>query len=175
METILTAFIVLALILFATLTIFGGYLNAQDTLRIGWQEMQTRLNDQLHTDLSVAQVETKSSGAVIELTLRNDGDTRLADFASWDVIVEYYTPSGDFQVGWYTYIDNEPAAGEWSVVGLYQNAATAEGEVYEPGIFNPGEELVMRLRTLPPVGPNATNMALVSTANGVGTSLQFTR
>ncbi|MCA9874876.1 MAG: hypothetical protein KC441_14495 [Anaerolineales bacterium] len=175
METILTAFIVLALILFATLTIFSGYLNAQDTLRVSWQEMQTRLNDQLHTDLSPVRAETRSSGAVIELTLRNDGDTRLTDFDSWDVVLEYYTPPGDYEIDWYTYMDGEPAAGEWSVAGLYQDAATAEGEVFEPGILNPGEELVIRLRVLPPVGPNTTNMATISAANGVGTSILFTR
>jgi len=175
METILTAFIVLALILFATLTIFSGYLNAQDTLRLSWQEMQTRLNDQLHTDLSPIQTQIKSSGAVIELTLRNDGDTRLTDFASWDVILEYYTPPGDYEIDWYSYMEGEPAAGEWSVVGLYQDAATAEREHFEPGILNPGEEIVVRLRALPPVGPNTTNRAAISPANGVGTSILFTR
>jgi len=175
METILTAFIVLALILFATLTIFSGYLNAQDTLRVSWQEMQTRLSDQLHTDLSPVGAVTRSSGAVIELTFRNDGDTRLTDFQDWDVIVEYYTPPGDFEVGWYSFLDGEPAAGEWSVVGLYQDAAAAESEVFEPGILNPGEEMVVRIRVLPPVGPNGTNMALISANNGVSASIQFAR
>ncbi|MBK6326926.1 MAG: hypothetical protein KA362_14925 [Chloroflexi bacterium] len=175
METILTAFIVLALILFASLTIFTGYLNAQDTLRASWQEMQTRLSDQMHTDLTPILAQTKSSGAVIELTLRNDGDTRLADFADWDVIVEYYTPPGDLAVGWYSYNVGEPAAGEWSVIGIYIDAATAEGEVFEPGILNPGEEVLLRLRALPPVGPSTTNMLTIAAENGVSASMQFVR
>jgi len=61
------------------------------------------------------------------------------------------------------------------VVGLYQDAATAEREHFEPGILNPGEEIVVRLRALPPVGPNTTNRAAISPANGVGTSILFTR
>ncbi|MBP6470720.1 MAG: hypothetical protein KBE23_18570 [Chloroflexi bacterium] len=175
METILTAFIVLALILFASLTIFTSYLSAQDTLRASWQEMQTRLSDQMHTDLTPILAQTKSSGAVIELTLRNDGDTRLADFANWDVIAEYYTPPDDLAVGWYTYNTGEPAAGEWSVIGIYIDAATAEGEVFEPGILNPGEEVLLRLRVLPPVGPNTTNMLTIAAENGVSASMQFVR
>ncbi len=176
METILTAFIVLTLILFAALTIFAGYLNAQETLRLAWQEMQTRLSDQFHTDLAPVVAEAKSSGAVIELTLRNEGDTRLTDFAAWDVIVQHYSAPGDYYIDWFSYVgQGEPVDGEWSVVGIYQDAATAEGELFEPGIWNPGEELLVRLRVLPPVGPNSTNMATITTANGVGISMQFTR
>ncbi len=175
METILTAFIVLALILFAVLTTFHGYLQAQDTLRVGWQEVQTRLSDQTHTDLTPLTAITKSSGAVVELTLRNDGDTRLMDFPTWDVIVQYYTAPGHYQIDWLTPINGEPGNGEWSVIGLYSNAAAATPEFYQPGIFNPGEEMLIRLRLLPPVGPSSINLVNITTRNGVGTAMQFIR
>ncbi len=175
MENILTTFIIIALILFAVLTTFHGYMQAQETLRVGWQEVQTRMGDQIHTDLTPLTAVTQSSGAIVELVLRNDGDTRLLDFHTWDVIVQYYTAPGDYKVEWITPITGEPAKGEWSVIGLYSDAAAAAPEFYEPGIFNPGEEILIRLRLLPPVGPNTTNLVNITTHNGVGTSIQFSR
>lgn len=175
METILTAFIVITLILFAALTIFTGYLTAQDTLRAAWQEMEDRLAAQRRTDLTPLLAETQSSGAVIELTLRNEGDTRLTDFDAWDVMTQYYTAPGDYQILWFRYVEDEPASGEWCVIGIYLDAATATPEMYEPGILNPGEEMLLRLRVVPPVGPNTTNLAVISTDTGVTMSMMFTR
>jgi len=175
METILTAFIVLALILFAALTVFNGTMQAQENLYVGWQEVQTRLGDQLRTDLTPIAAATKSSGGVVEITLRNDGDTRLMDFQTWDVIVQYNTAPGDYLLDWLTPLTGEPGNGEWSVVGLYTNAAAAKTEIYEPDILNPDEEMVIRLRLLPPVGPNTTNLVNITTSNGIGTAVQFTR
>ncbi|MBK9050786.1 MAG: hypothetical protein IPL78_07705 [Chloroflexi bacterium] len=107
----MTTFIIIALILFAVLTTFHGYLEAQETLRVGWQEVQIRMREQMHTDLTPLIATSQSSGSVVELTLRNDGDTRLMDFHTWDVIVQYYTAPGSYRVEWITPITGEPAKG----------------------------------------------------------------
>ena len=175
MENILTAFIIITLILFAVLTTFNGYLEAQESLRVGWQEVQTRMREQMHTDLTPLIATSQSSGSVVELTLRNDGDTRLMDFHTWDVIVQYYTAPGSYRIEWITPMSGEPGNGEWSVIGIYSDAAAVTPEFYEPGILNPGEEMLIRLRLLPPVGPNTTNLVNITTGNGVGTSMHFSR
>lgn len=175
METVLTAFIILILILFAGMTLFQGYMEAQDTLRAAWQEMEDRLSAQAHTDLTPISAVTKSAGAVVEIVLRNDGDTRLVEFEAWDVIVQYYTASSSYNVAWLDYVAGSPGTAEWSVLGIYMDAAAAQPEVFEPGILNGGEELVLQLRLVPPVGPNSVNLATVATDNGTVTSTTFTR
>ncbi|MCB8942982.1 MAG: hypothetical protein H6658_04440 [Ardenticatenaceae bacterium] len=175
MESVLTAFIIILLILFGGLTLFQDSLTAQETLHISWQEMETRLTEQAHTDLTPISAETKSSGSVIELVLRNDGDTRLVDFANWDIIVQYYTASSNYNIAWLAYDASAPTAGEWTVVGIYSDTANAISEQFEPQILNPGEEMLLRLRVVPPIGPNTTNLATIATDNGTTTATLFTR
>lgn len=175
METILTAFIIITILLFASLTLFHDYLAGQDTIRASWQEMEERLGEQARTDLSPVAAEVKSIGSVVELTLRNDGDTKLADFDHWDVVVQHYAASGNYHIDWYSYVSGSPSGNEWTVVGIYTDAATATSELYEPDILNPGEEVVLRLSVSPPVGPGTTNQAMLSVANGVTAFTFFTR
>jgi hypothetical protein len=45
--------------------------------------------------------------------------------------------------------------------------------VYEPGILNPGEVMVIKLKLSPAAGAGTTNWAIVSSHNGVVASAQF--
>jgi archaellum component FlaF (FlaF/FlaG flagellin family) len=175
METVLTAFIILTLLLFAAGTLFEGYLTAQDTIQVSWQEMEERLGTQARTSLVAIDAQTQSSGSVVELTLRNDGSTKLTDFDQWDLIIQHYSASSTYAINWLPYVAGEPSNNEWSVVGIYMDAAGLIPEVFEPGILNPGEEMVVRARVQPPVGPSSTNLAALSTGNGVGVTAVFTR
>lgn len=175
METVLTAFIVITLLLFVGLTLFQGFLETQDDMQATWREMEDRLEQKSHTTLTPLNAESKSSGSVIELTLRNDGTTKLADFADWDVIVQHYSASTSYYVGWLPYVAHEPTGSEWTVVGIYGDTASLEAEVFEPDILNPGEEILLRVRVMPPVGPSTTNLAVISTDNGVVVPMVFTR
>jgi archaellum component FlaF (FlaF/FlaG flagellin family) len=175
METVLTAFIILTLLLFAGGTLFEGYLTAQDTIQTAWQEMEERLGEQTRTSLTAVDAQTQSAGSVVELTLRNDGSVKLTDFEQWDVIIQHYAASSTYAIAWLPYVAGEPASNEWSVVGIYMDAAGLVPEVFEPGILNPGEEVVIRARVMPPVGPGSSNLASLTTGNGVGVTAVFTR
>ena len=175
METVLTAFIVITILLFVGLTLFQGFLEAQDDMQVSWQEMEARIEQQSRTTLTPLNAESKSSGSVIELTLRNDGSTKLADFAEWDVIVQHYSASSAYYVSWLPYVDYEPTGSEWTVVGIYRDTAASLPEVFDPDILNPGEEILLRIRVMPPVGPTTVNLAMVSTDDGVVVPMEFTR
>lgn len=175
METVLTAFIVITILLFVSLTLFQGFLEAQDDMQTAWQEMEERVEQQSRTILTPLNAESKSSGSVVELTLRNDGSTKLADFADWDVIVQHYSAASAYYVNWLPYVDHEPVSSEWTVVGIYVDTASLEPEVFEPDILNPGEEILLRIRVMPPVGPTTTNLATISTDNGIVVPMVFTR
>ena len=175
METALAALIIITIVLFGALTIAHTFLSAQDVILTSWREMETRLGERTRTELSAIGTEVKSSGAIVEITLRNTGTTKLADFDQWDVIVQYYTASGTYEIDWLSYTEvSDPGNGQWTVVGIYLDAAGAVSEIYEPGIVNPGEEVVLRARVLPAVGPNSTNLATVAVANGISVETVFT-
>jgi hypothetical protein len=175
MENILAAFIILTILIFALLSLFQAFVTTQDVLHTSWQQAETRLEERLRTDISPAAAAVKSSGAIIELVVSNDGDTKIADFDQWDVIVQHYNASGTYSINWMAYVDVEPAQYEWTVVGLYMDDAATIAEVYEPEILNPGERMLIRTKVWPPMGPNTTNMIAVSTPTGVTATTFVTR
>jgi len=176
MESALVTLILVTVVLFGVLTMADSYFATQDALMLATQEMNVRNQEQARTALTLLAAETTSAGAFVELTFRNTGSTKLADFAQWDVVVQYYTAPGAYVITWLPYVaTTAPSDNQWGVAGLYLSAATATPEVYEPEILNPGEEIVMRIKLFPVVGPNTTNLATIAVTNGVGQSAFFVR
>ncbi len=141
---------------------------------LDWLAMQQRSEQRMQTQMEPVTAETVSNGAVVELALANTGQTMLADFDQWDVIVQYESVQG-YVVDWLPYVEGEPGLDEWTVVGVYLDAASATAEIYDPGIVNNGEEVLLRLRLSSPVKVGSTNLARVVTPNGVGITTAFTR
>lgn len=164
METVIPASIVVALVLLAALTISERALTAQEAVSETWREVQERVGERARTDISPAGAETTNGGARVEITLRNDGDTKLADFDRWDVILQY--ESGD--VRWYPY---DSGLELWEVEGIYSEGA---GEVFDPDILNPGEEIVIWVHTLLNPAPAGIHRAIIATPNGITASTVFT-
>jgi hypothetical protein len=94
----------------------------------------------------------------------------MADFEKWDVIVQYYDDSGDYQIVWLPY--NELGAGiyEWEVGWIRLNG---QAETFEPNVLNPGEQIMIKTWLDPSVGANTTNMVVISTPNGITSSTYF--
>ncbi len=80
-----------------------------------------------------------------------------------------------YHTDWYPYTSNLPGSNEWTSVGIYTDAAGGIPEIYEPGIFNPDEELVLQLNIAPGIALSTTNRLLLSTHNGVTISTIITR
>ena len=167
METAIPAIIIIGLLMLATLTLAEQSLSSQDAVSKSWREMQERLEERTRTDLSPIAAQTINAGATVELTLRNDGDTKLADFDQWDVILQYGSGSGNAE--WYAY---GSGSDEWDVEGIYLDASQSTPEAFDPDILNPGEEMVIWVWVSPPVG---THLVIVAAPNGVTASTVFTR
>lgn len=175
MENVFAAIVAVALILLAGLTLFGTSLSTQEEIIASWAEMSSRTNEQDITFLTPITATTKSAGTIVEVTLRNNGSTRLAEYNRWDLMLQYYTESNTLKVDWYPYVDTTPGNNQWTVSGIYMDAATAKSEVFEPGILNPGEEIVLQVQLQPSVGLTTTNMLTLSANNGFSTSTFFER
>jgi flagellar protein FlaF len=167
METVVAAFLILIVIFAAVLTLSQASLAAQDTVQESWRDMEVRYDEQSHTDLAVIGVVTD--------TLRNEGDTRLTDFDQWDVFLEYYGPSGTYKIQWLAYSIESDPTNAWTVTGIYSDAEAGIAERIEPGILNPGEEMVVRIGLSPAIGLDTANRIAISATNGVGTSTVFLR
>jgi archaellum component FlaF (FlaF/FlaG flagellin family) len=167
METILPAFIVVILLLFAVLTPAQSYLAAQDQLQASRQLMDQRLIDQARTDLTPVSHYISNDGVVVHMTVRNSGQTKLADFDQWDMILQYYDSGYVYHIVRVPYADaNTQVLNTWSVVSISQ-------DLFDPGIFNPGESITVRLEVSPAVGPETANRVELATPSGVGVTTVF--
>ena len=175
MESLITVILVVTLILFAGLNIFQETLEAQDVLTTTWQEMEEISGDRARTVLTPISSTIKNSGATLEVVLKNEGSIKLTDFDRWDIFLQYYTDSASYEIDWYPYVSAFPANNQWTNAGIYIDANTAQPEIYERGILNPGEEMVVQLQLMPTIGMTTTNMLTLSTEFGIQASTIITR
>lgn len=146
-----------------------------DAVSSSWKEMGERAGEIRRTELSVVNATTQDGGALVDITLGNEGQKALDSYALWDVIMQYYDGGGSYHIQWLPYIEGAPGNNEWTVEGIYLDASGGTPEVFEPGMLNPGEEMVVRIRLEPSVGSNTTNWAVISTFNGIVTWATVTR
>jgi hypothetical protein len=98
----------------------------------------------------IVSAQVSDDGAAVELTVRNTGQTKLADFDQWDLILQYYDAGAAYHIVWVPYEEaNPPAPNTWSVEDIAL-------DVYDPGIFNPGETITVQFKVSPAVGPETT-------------------
>lgn len=176
MESLITVILVVTLILFAGLNIFQETLDAQNDLATTWQEMEDLSGERARTQLTPISSTIKNGGSTVEVILKNEGSTKLTDFDRWDVFLQYYTDnSTSYEIDWYPYVSAMPGSNQWTNAGIYVDAATALAEAFEPGILNPGEEMVIQVQVVPSIGMTTTNMLTVSTEYGIQASTIITR
>ena len=176
MDTVLISLLVIMILLFGVLTLTESFVRIQDGLAISWREMEERTAEQVRTALMVVESESINAGTALDITLRNTGSTKLTNFDGWDVITQHYDLTGDYLIDWHEYRESGPiVGGEWLVEGIYVAALTDVGEVFDPGILNPGEEIVIRAELSSPMDSGTAGLATISTWNGITASTVFTR
>jgi archaellum component FlaF (FlaF/FlaG flagellin family) len=164
MENALTGIIIIGVMILAILGLSEGALSAQANLVEASRAMQERLSNQARTNVEALGASTSVGGNAVYITVKNTGTTKLADYAHWDVIVDYTSLLGH-QVSWYAY-------GTWTKQ-IYAIAATSTFEKLEPDVFNPGEEMIITVPVGIAVAGSSTNVATVSTPNGIAVSVPF--
>ena len=174
METVIVSLICIALMVVGGMTMSQGFLSSVDTSMVGWEDMGETNEEIMRTQLSILSTDNPKPRDILEVTLSNSGQIKTTDFVKWDVVVQYYDDGGGYYVRWLPYTEGTPVNNEWTVGGIYVDAEDETPEAFEPGILNPGEEMVIQATLNPPTGSETTNMVVVSTPNGVSTSAPFT-
>ena len=130
--------------------------------------MEAQSSELVRTNI-IAVPPASYAGGVLELTVKNDGQTNSADFAQWDVIVQYQ--NGDF-----SYLAYSPAGpedpGQWTVQGIYN--AGGSPETFDPGILDPGEQLTVSITLDRSLSSGQSCEITVSTPNGIKSQTQVT-
>jgi hypothetical protein len=157
----LAAIMMLATVLMAR----GGFLGA-DAIGMSLRESETRYAEQARTGLTVTGTAIDGSGANATFTVRNDGQTPIADFASMDVLVQYFDENGDRYDYWIPFTDGALASNTW-------NAGNFQNDVFEPGILNSGESMDITVRLNPVAGAATINWAIIGTDKGVTVQSYF--
>jgi archaellum component FlaF (FlaF/FlaG flagellin family) len=172
MSNAIVALVVIALMLTAALTWSQTAYTSFDSVSQALKQSTQTTQEVSRTDIKV--VDTQTQGGFVEVSVLNEGEVHLAQFAKWDVLVQYYDVSNGYHISELTYTeDPNPGDGQWSIAGIYTDESMAQKEIFEPGILDPGEVMLMKLGLAPQPGGGTTNFLTVSSANGVSTSAQF--
>ncbi len=174
METAIVSLICIALIVFGGMTMSQGFITSVDSTAMALDKMGQRDEKILRTELSPTYAVTQTGGTILNVRLTDSGQTKLADFSKWDVIVQYYDDSLGlvYHVTWLPYTAGALGDNQWRNFGIQLNG---QPEVFEPGILNPAEDITVQIRLSPAVGHNTTNLVVISTPNGIPASIVFYR
>ncbi|HEX77525.1 MAG TPA: hypothetical protein G4O03_03815 [Dehalococcoidia bacterium] len=175
MSSAIVSLISIAIILFGTLAMSQGSFSAVEAISGSWKQAGEWVGEIRRTDLAPVVASVHTEGQIVEITLRNEGEAALGDFPRWDVVVQYYGADGNYYIKWLPYTEGapDPENNEWAVSGIYLDAQGGTPEVFEPGILNPQEEVVIQIGLTPGVEVDSTNWAIIVTPNGVVTSVAF--
>jgi len=169
METILVSLVTIGLIIVSTLTMLTSSFQVATKLSDSWKEMEARADEIKRTYVGATPPSSYTGGNIL-LTLRNEGETDLGDFPSWDVIATYQTND----VSYLDYTANyPPGSNEWTVEGIY--LADGRPEIFDVRILNPDEEMRAELNLNPAISENETARITISTQNGVTSQCLVTR
>jgi hypothetical protein len=156
--------ICIAMIVVGGMTLSQGILTSTDSAAISVESISVREGDIMRTDIEILRAAELTWGDDLRITVKNSGQTKLASYDKWDLIVTYEDGGGELHSSWLPYTTGAPANNEWEKAGIGLNGPY---EYFEPGILNPGEEMVLLAR-LDPLPGDATNADIsITTPNGV--------
>jgi flagellar protein FlaF len=166
MEHGIPALFIAAIFMVATVLIGRGGFIGMDGVGQSLKASEMRFTERSGTELAVTGTSIDPTGANVTLTVRNDGHTPIGDYSRMDVVVQYFGETGTRHDKWAAYTSGALASDTWTT-GAFQN------DVFEPGIFNPGEAMEIIVRLNPFVGAGTTNKAVISTEFGVTVETMF--
>jgi hypothetical protein len=161
MESVLVCFVSIALIIVSTVTMTMNTVNSAARLSGTWKDMQQKANSVRRTEI-VSLPPGDYSGGTIDLTVKNEGQENISNFAHWDIIIA--GPDGNARYLTYS-ASYPPGDGQWAVEGIYISDGVPE--VFDLNILNPAEFVQAGLNPNGVIGEGQTIKVIVATAEGV--------
>jgi hypothetical protein len=172
MAAFVVTIICIAMIVVGGMTLSQGILTSADTAALNAGQISVTEGEIARTDLTIDRAAQLSWSDYLRVILSNSGQTKLANFDKWDVIVSYIDNDNNTCIKWLPYTEVMSGNNKWYKARIGLDGPT---EYFEPGIFNPAEELVILSRLDPPP-KSGTNIDIsISTPNGVYSSRTFSK
>jgi len=173
METAIVSIACIALIVVGGMTMAQGFLTSVDSTAVGVETISVTESEIQRTELEIIGATTLFSTDHLRVRLKNSGQTKLASFSKWDYITQY-DDGGSYQVAWLPYTEGTLGNNKWKKVEINVEAAgNILSDVFDPGILNPGEEILIDAK-LSPSSQEGTNIGVVVSApNGVYEAASF--
>jgi hypothetical protein len=153
-----------AIMLAAVVTVSGGFLSGTYEVADTRAQFADRAAELTGTHVEIISVTYVSPQ--IDVVLRNTGRVSLRDSPSWDVWASFHEATTYHPERLAYTTASMPANDQWTVDGIYLDAASSKAESSQPGILDPSEEMKLLLRLNPaPADPQA-NFATVGLPNG---------
>ncbi len=174
METAIVSIICIALLIFGGMAMSNGFMTSVDASTAGLEEMGARNDAIMRTELAPVSASTTVAAGTpdpLEIIMENTGQTKMADFDKWDIIVQYLDAGGTYHVEWLPHVEGTTDTYEWDVGWIRMNG---QAEVFEPNVLNPGEQIMIKTWLDPSLKEGETGMVVVSTPSGVTCSTYFT-
>jgi hypothetical protein len=124
----------------------------------------------MRSDIVITSVTV--TGPLVEVGVRNDGETPLVDFSRMDVVVQH--TSGDAGSGFTNQLLYVPYSTELPLPDNAWRVLAITDDVVDPGILNAGESMTVQVRLNPAVGTPTSNWLQVTTELGISASTFFT-
>jgi len=139
-----------------------------NAINSGAQKQATELvGERARTDIDITGATGDTTNSTLTITVVNRGATAVADFSKTDLVVQY-TPGTPAPLD-LTYKASGPlVGGEWTMT---LDPAT---DLFEPGIFNPGETMTITAKLVGIFAAGDTGTVTVSTPKGVADTRLFT-
>ncbi len=175
MASLIVALFAVMIILAAMAGYATSSVNSQDKITVSVKAVRDKTGEISRTSVSSLGTSVISNSR-LDFTVANSGQSQLRQISDWDLIVWYEGASGSgLQIEWLTYTTSAtPSAGEWTLTGIYEDAATLDPEVYQPGIVNPGEEFIIRAELGPAAATSSSNTVTLAVEQGVTITAIFT-
>ena len=167
MHMAIVTVLIMALIIFGAMTLVQAHLNGTDAIAQSLVQ-SARTDDEIaRTKLDVVDASAEPWADMLRLRLLNSGQTKLSQFDKWDMIMGYDDADGIHHETYLPFTNLVMDLNQWQKVGIYLDRYK---ETFDPGILNPGEEIVIGARPSPMGMPNSMVNVTISTPNGVQVS-----
>ena len=173
MSMVLPLMVISMLLIVGATVVAGGFIgsttDASDELKAALE----RRSEIARTELEVEGIDFSSP--TYDVALRNAGQISLRSFSTWDLWAAFHEADGTYHAARLTYTTaSTPAAGEWTVVGVYTDAASLTADVYQPGLLDPSEELLVRFRPAATLADPEVNLVTLGAPNSITATTAFT-
>lgn len=170
MATAVVSIICIVMIVLGGMTMSQGISTSADTTALSIEEISVREGEIMRTEVDTLRAAYLSWADLLQVTVDNSGQTKLASFSKWDLIVHYYGGDGTYYTEWLPYTEEALGDNEWQKARICLNG---QPEFFEPDIMNPEEELVILAKLSPLPGDATTGEITIATPNGVFDSISF--